>query len=61
VLREDGLILEQQSLNLERFAGPAFVSTELDLFSGQIQELLKRADAGDSGEDSAERRIELMM
>jgi phenylpropionate dioxygenase-like ring-hydroxylating dioxygenase large terminal subunit len=61
VLREDADILRRQSENIARFGGPRFASTELDLFSGQIQELLARADAGSELDEGTEQRIELMM
>jgi phenylpropionate dioxygenase-like ring-hydroxylating dioxygenase large terminal subunit len=61
VLREDAEILAQQSENLARFAGPDFASTELDLFSSQIAELLERAEAGKLDDDVHQRRIELMI
>jgi len=61
VLREDGEILAQQTQNIARFGGPRFASTELDLFSLQIQELLKQAEAGQTLEEPVERRVEIMM
>jgi hypothetical protein len=61
VLREDADILQQQTRNVAHFEGPRFASTELDLFSTEIQELLTRADAERGLDETAEHRIELMM
>lgn len=61
VLREDADILAQQTQNLQRFGGPSFASTELDLFSNQIAALLERAESGRLSAEAIERRIELMM
>ena len=61
VLREDAAIVAEQTRNLARFGGAAFASTELDLFSGQIEEILQLAEQGALRDESSEKSFELMM
>ena len=44
ILQQDVEVLEQQTLNIRRFGGERYTSTELDLFGNAIWKLLRDAE-----------------
>lgn len=50
ILRQDMSILRAQAENMKRFAGPRFMSTELDVMYAGVSRLLKEAKTAEQGE-----------
>ncbi len=63
IFRQDAEILRQQTLNVRRFGGERFASTEVDVLGPHILRLLKEAERGQPrvGEGSAEERVQLVV
>jgi hypothetical protein len=48
ILRQDALVLAQQSSVIQRFAGEHFTSTEVDVLGPHIWKLLAAAQSGET-------------
>ena len=57
ILRQDAEMLAEQTLNIERFGGEQYISTEIDVLGPHIWHLLKMAERGELDRvDRVERR-----
>ncbi|MEM7136668.1 MAG: Rieske 2Fe-2S domain-containing protein [Myxococcota bacterium] len=61
IVRQDAVILQRQTEQVQRFGGEAFVSTEIDVLGLRIKKLLRESVAGRLRDSDEERRIKMLV
>ncbi|MEM7436267.1 MAG: aromatic ring-hydroxylating dioxygenase subunit alpha, partial [Myxococcota bacterium] len=61
IVRQDAVILQRQTEQVQRFGGESFVSTEIDVLGLRIKKLLRESVAGRLRDGEEERRIKMLV